>query len=60
MQDLRESYDLDVEQALEEEWAPSIPPGYHLALLRQVADQSTQCSACVLLLLYLVRLPSHN
>jgi hypothetical protein len=51
MQDLRESYNLDVEQAIEEEWAPSIPPGYHLALLRQVADpfysMQRMCAAVV-------------
>src|SRR6266700_6982143 len=31
MQDLRESYDLDIEQALDEEWEPAIPQGYRLA-----------------------------
>ncbi len=51
MQDLRESYDLDIEQALDEEWEPAIPQGYRLALLRQVADpfysMQRMCAAVV-------------
>jgi hypothetical protein len=38
MQDLREDYNLDIEQALDEEWEPPIPQAYRMALLRQVAD----------------------
>lgn len=51
MQDFRASYDLDIEQALEEEWAPAMPQGYRLALLRQVADpfysMQRMCAAVV-------------
>lgn len=38
MRELRTDYDLDIEQALDEEWEPAIAQGYRLALLRQVAD----------------------
>ena len=39
IQDVRENYDLDVKQAEDDGWDPSIPQEYRLALLRQVADR---------------------
>src|SRR6266566_1679105 len=48
---LREDYELDVQLAEDEEWEPSIPQGYRLALLRQVADRfysmQRMCAAVV-------------
>lgn len=38
IQELREFYDLDAALAGEDGWEPSIPQGYRVALLRQVAD----------------------
>ncbi|HVB74904.1 MAG TPA: DEAD/DEAH box helicase [Ktedonobacteraceae bacterium] len=38
IQELRELYDLDAALAGEDGWEPSIPQGYRVALLRQVAD----------------------
>ena len=49
--ELREEFQLDVEQAASEGWDPPIPQGYRLALLRQVADRfysmQRMCAAIV-------------
>ncbi len=51
IQELHESYELDIAVALDDEWSPSIPQGYHLAFLRQIADpfysMQRMCAAVV-------------
>jgi hypothetical protein len=51
IKELHEEFDLDVELAESEGWSRDAPQGYHLALLRQVADRfysmQRMCAAVV-------------
>ncbi len=51
IQDLHETYALDINSALDDEWLPSVLQGYRLAFLRQVADpfysMQRMCAAVV-------------
>lgn len=51
IQTLREDYELDIQQAQDDEWEPDISLAYRLALLRQIADpfysMQRMCAAVV-------------